>query len=120
MSRSDGILVAKLSGRAKYCVNHKMPEAEAISSLHEYSQRPDLLAEAAGIIIGASEPELADWPQRRAVARLLIAAGADRDLLPRWVAQGRENAQRNSRNSNKVWPEDTDWLLADTLEGLGG
>lgn len=118
MSTPDQLRVAELDGHARYCINHRVSEAEAIAGLHQITERPDLLAQAAGIIIGATNQRLRDWSQRRAYARLLIIAGADRTLLPRWVAQGRENALRGARNSNETWPYDAAQLLAEALEGL--
>lgn len=75
MSPRGQIRVAQLDGHARYCVNHRTPETESIADLHQITDRLDLLAQAAGIIIGATNQRLRDWPQRRAYARLLIVAG---------------------------------------------
>jgi hypothetical protein len=79
-STPDDIAVAQLQGRAQYCVRHEPPRDEAIRTLREITRRPDLLARAAGIIAGASDRTMGDWPRRREAVRLLLAAGADRDL----------------------------------------
>lgn len=54
--------------------------------------RPDLLAETAGILIGASEGRL-DEPRAKAAAQLRIAADADESLIPRWVEEGRRRVE---------------------------
>ena len=54
--------------------------------------RPDLLAEEAGILIGASEGRL-DEPRAGAAAQLCIAAGADESLIPGWIEEGRCRAE---------------------------
>jgi hypothetical protein len=45
------------------------------------------------MLIGASEGTL-DEPFNRCAADLLIAAGADEDLIPPWVEEGRRRRQR--------------------------
>lgn len=115
MSTPDQLRVAELHGHALYCVHHRVPAEQAAASLREISVRPDLLAQAAGVIIGASKRDLGDWPVRRAAARALIDAGADRGLLPAWVARGRENLLRGVRGARLDLPEDLDVLLAETL-----
>jgi hypothetical protein len=53
--------------------------------------RADLLAEVAGIFLGTSEGELHE-PRARNAAELCRLAGADPDLIPRWVEEGRRRA----------------------------
>ena len=54
---------------------------------------PALLAETAGIMLGTARwPEDTDQAERS--ADLLKAAGADQDLVPRWVEEGRRRAGR--------------------------
>jgi hypothetical protein len=50
--------------------------------------RPDLLAEMAGILLGASQGQL-DEPRSRAAASFCIAAGADESLILGWIEEGR-------------------------------
>ena len=65
--------------------------AAAVAELREIiGNRPDgpaLLAEVAGILIGAREGEL-DEAKGKAAARLCIAAGADETLIPQWIQLG--------------------------------
>ena len=50
--------------------------------------RADLLAEVAGIFEGTSEGEL-DEPLARQAAQLCRDAGADPDVIPAWIEEGR-------------------------------
>ena len=71
--------------------------AAAVAALRELAVgRADLLAEVAGIMLGASEGEL-DEPLMRQAAELCRAAGADEALIPGWIEEGRQrraNARR--------------------------
>jgi hypothetical protein len=59
----------------------------AVPELREIAgDRPDLLAEVAGILLGASEGEL-DEPRSKAAASFCIAAGADESLIPGWIEE---------------------------------
>ena len=60
-----------------------VPELRAIAG-----DRPDLLAEVAGVLLGASEGEL-DEPRSKAAASFCIAAGANQNLIPGWIEEGR-------------------------------
>lgn len=93
----DRLLVARIGGIAKRHAGWgTLSEAELTAAVAELRQvagdRPDLLAEEAGILIGASEGRL-DEPRARAAAQLLIAAGADEALIPAWVEEGRRRAE---------------------------
>ena len=71
--------------------------AAAIAELREIAgDRPDLLAEQAGILLGFHEGGL-DEPRAKAAASFCIAAGADQGLIPRWVKVGRERAELPGR-----------------------
>jgi hypothetical protein len=54
--------------------------------------RPDLLAEVAGILLGAIEGEL-DEPRSKAAASFCIAAGADQSLILGWIEEGRRRVE---------------------------
>jgi hypothetical protein len=54
--------------------------------------RADLLAEAAGVMLGAAEGTV-DEPRACAAAELCRAAGADPALVPQWTEEGRRRAQ---------------------------
>jgi hypothetical protein len=56
------------------------------------SGRADLLAEAAGVMLGAAEGTV-DEPRACAAAELCRAAGADPALIPQWTEEGRRRAQ---------------------------
>ncbi len=66
--------------------------AAAVAQLQELAggraDGPAVLAEQAELLIGCSEGTLSETFDRCA-AGLLIAAGADQTLIPRWVAGGR-------------------------------
>jgi hypothetical protein len=119
MSTRDQIAVAQLDGQARYCVNHRLPEAEALASLREIAARPDLLAQAAGMMAGAIDPDSPERPGRIAAARLLVAAGADRAALPGWIERGRWNVRRPiGWGTARELGDDLGRVLADLLEGL--
>jgi hypothetical protein len=54
--------------------------------------RADLLAEAAGVMLGAAEGTV-DEPRACAAAELCRTAGADPVLVPQWTEEGRRRAQ---------------------------
>ena len=67
--------------------------AAAVAELQEVaSGRGDLLAEVAGVLIGAREGDL-DEPKAKAAAELCRLAGADENLIPQWVEEGRRRAE---------------------------
>jgi len=89
----DRILVAQLFGTARHHARYQEPtEAEtaaAVAELQAITRRPDLLAEVAGILIGAHAGKL-DEARARVAAGFCVAAGADPEDLEWWVATGRE------------------------------
>lgn len=125
-SDPDGIPVAKLQGHADYARTRKTPRAQAIAELCAISDRPDLLARAAGIIAGASTQGMCHQPTEMAKARLLVEAGADRAQLAEFIRQGIENAARRRGRFGEPQPafhapqELIDSTLAELLEGLDG
>ena len=119
MSTSDQIACAQLHGHALRCVMHRTPVDESVAGLREITTRPDLLAQAAGILAGAADPGIGERPWRIAAARLLLLAGADRALLPGWIEQGRWNATHGGAwATGSAWPDDLDEVLAEVLDGL--
>jgi hypothetical protein len=92
-SNSDRLLTARLMGAAKRRAPWRKPTRDetdsAVSELREIAgDRPDLLAEVAGILLGASEGE-PDEPRSKAAASFCIAAGANQSLIPGWIEEGR-------------------------------
>jgi hypothetical protein len=93
----DRLLVARLDGVAKRHARWRKPTepeiAAAATELREVAgNRADLLAEVAGIVLGASEGRL-DEPRARAAAQLCIAAGADESMIAQWIQEGRRRAE---------------------------
>jgi hypothetical protein len=91
--QADRILVAQLTGEARHHARWRdLTEAEraaAVGELRELAAgRADLLAEVAGIFEGTSEGEL-DEPLARQAAQLCRDAGADPDVIPAWIEEGR-------------------------------
>jgi hypothetical protein len=67
-------------------------EAAAVAELRQAAAgRADLLAECAGTALGFGEGSQ-DAARYRQIAELCIAAGADRSLIGRWIAIGRQRA----------------------------
>jgi hypothetical protein len=117
VSTPDQIAVAKLQGHAQHCVWEKFPVDEAVAGLREITTRADLLARAAGSMAGSADPDSPERAWHIGAARLLVLAGADHELLPQWIAQGRRNASRPSMFSNpRPWPDDLDQVCADVLD----
>jgi hypothetical protein len=90
---SDQLLGSRLAGTAGYHAKWRpltpQEHAIAVAELRDLAAgRTDLLAEQAGLLIGGSEHTI-NAPIKRAAADLLIAAGADPALLPRWIEEGR-------------------------------
>jgi len=89
----DRLLVAQLFGTARHHARYQEPtEAEtaaAVAELQEITRRPDLLAEVAGILIGAHAGKL-DETRAKAAAGFCVAAGAGPEDLEWWVATGKE------------------------------
>jgi hypothetical protein len=120
MSTPDQLVVASLQDQALRCVHRSLPVDEAVASLRKITTRSELLAQGAGILAGSADPDTGGRPERIAAARLLVRAGADRDVLPVWIQQGRWNASSTSGwDTQRVWPDDLDQVLADVLDGMG-
>ena len=93
--------MARISGIARRHASWREPAeneiAAAVAELREVvGDRPDLLAEEAGVKVGFHEGGL-DEPRAKAAAQLLIAAGADESLLPGWIEEGRRRAEVRRR-----------------------
>lgn len=96
VSEFDRQTVARLTGAARRHAPWREPTkaetAAAVDELQEIaSDRSDLLAEVAGLLIGFYR-RTAEEPKARAAARYCMAAGADPDLIPRWIEVGRRRA----------------------------
>jgi hypothetical protein len=101
---SDRIIVARLSGiaqrRARWGAATEDEMTAGAAELRELAgDRPDLLAETAGLALGTSERKGAEYrAQAEAVVALCRMAGADESLIPRWVEVGRERAEAAQRS----------------------
>jgi hypothetical protein len=83
---ADRLLAARLMSVAQRHARWRKPTQDetnaVVPDLREIAgDRPDLLAEVAGILLGASEGVL-DEPRSNAAASFCIAAGADESLIP--------------------------------------
>ena len=94
----DRLLIAQLAGSAQ---RHAQwggltcaEKAAGAAELREIAgDRPDLLAETAGLALGTSEGKRAEFEARgQAIAELCRMAGADEDLMARWIEEGRRRA----------------------------
>ena len=95
-SKRDRALLAEITGVARRLARgHTLTGAEqqeAAAALSQVAQgRADLLAESAGLAIGAHEgnPDEARYLQ---AAQLCIDAGADLTAIPDWIEEGRRRA----------------------------
>jgi len=93
---ADRILAAEITGTARRHSRRPLTateEAAAVAELAELAQgRADLLAQVAGLQIGFHEGDLDESSYRQA-ADLLRTAGADQDLIPAWISEGRQRAR---------------------------
>jgi hypothetical protein len=92
-SEVDEQTVARLAGAARRHVRRREPTEEetaaAVAELREIAgDRGDLLAEVAGLLMGFYRRTVEDL-KAQAAAGYCIAAGADLDLIPRWIEVGR-------------------------------
>ena len=88
----DRILVARLSGSAIRLARAGAPIDEAVAELRALAGgRGDLLAETAGVMAGWWSVRVNGGGDAVAVG-LLVLAGADHDLIARWVMVGRVRA----------------------------
>ncbi|HEX2821248.1 MAG TPA: hypothetical protein VHO07_13925 [Streptosporangiaceae bacterium] len=97
----DRLTVARLTGAAQRHASWREPTQEetaaAVAELREIAGprtdllAPDLLAEVAGLLTGFYAGT-AEEPRARTAAGYCRAAGADQDLIPRWIAEGKRRA----------------------------
>jgi hypothetical protein len=95
---SARLIVASLSGSAERHVNwHEPDERETAVAVAEFAEiigdrddGPALLAEVAGLALGAAEGKGREYQAKAwAVAGLCRLAGADEKLIPGWTDEGR-------------------------------
>jgi hypothetical protein len=96
MSTADQLLLARISGIcSRHCARGEIDDLDAaVAELQEAAgHRPDLLAQHAGACLGLAEKESPlVAPRYRAEAGLATAAGADEELIGRWIDVGRRRA----------------------------
>jgi hypothetical protein len=96
---SDRLTVARLDGiatrRARWGAATEDQMTAGAAELRELAaDRPDLLAEVAGIALGTAERKGSEYRARaQAIAGLCRQAGADEDAIPEWIAEGRRRAE---------------------------
>ena len=96
LPEADELTVARLTGAAGRHAPFREPTAAetspAVEELRDIAGvRGDLLAEVAGLLIGFYR-ETRQERKAQAAARYCIAAGADPELIPRWIEEGRSRA----------------------------
>jgi hypothetical protein len=100
---SDRLIAARLTGiaqrHARWGALDEDETAAAVAELRQVAaDRPDLLAEVAGISLGAAERKGPEYEALgQAVADLCRAAGAYEDLIPQWIEEGRRRAEDAAR-----------------------
>jgi hypothetical protein len=91
----DRLRYAQIAGAAARHAQAWLTAEQEAAGVAELAQaaagRADLLAECAGTAVGFGEGGQ-DAARYRQIAELCIAAGADRSLIGRWIAVGRERA----------------------------
>lgn len=97
MSSADQLLAARIAG---VCSHHgasgQIDDLDAaVAELREVAgDRPDLLAEHAGLCLGWAEAVIPILASRfRAEADLCVVAGADPERIRQWIPVGRERAE---------------------------
>src|SRR5262249_30527496 len=100
-SKRDKALLAEITGVARRLARGRSLSAaeqqEAAAALSQVAQgRADLLAESAGLAIGAHEGN-SDEARYLQAAQLCIDAGADLTAIPDWIEEGR-------RRAGAAWP----------------
>jgi hypothetical protein len=94
----DHLLVARLGGiaqrHARWGTANETQKATGAAELREVADgRGDLLAEVAGISLGAAERKGEEYQaQAQAVEELCRLAGADESLIQQWAEEGRRRA----------------------------
>jgi hypothetical protein len=88
----DQLIVPRLTGAAwRHAPRREPTEAETAAALAELREiaggRGDLLAEVAGLLIGYYR-RTAQEPRARAAAYYCMAAGAELELISRWIEVG--------------------------------
>jgi hypothetical protein len=113
----DQLMVPRLTGAVwRHALAREPTAAETVAALRELREiaggRADLLAEVAGLLIGYYR-RTAEELKARVAAYYCMAAGADLELIPRWIEVGcsRAAAARLSPPAGLVeqqvyaWPE---------------
>jgi hypothetical protein len=88
----DELMVPRLTGSAwRHALRREPTQAETAVAVRELREiaggRGDLLAEVAGLLIGYYR-RTAEEPKARAAAYYCMTAGADLELIPRWIDVG--------------------------------
>jgi len=116
----DRVTVARLRGAAErqatqLLTGEKPADPDECATIA--GNRPDLLAQAAGLLLAAGEAGASSWPERaKLAAQLLIDAGADQAAIPAWVAEGTKRLA--TRRPLLGDPKDPPPALPETPGGL--
>ena len=106
----DRLLGARLTGVAhRHARFGGLTEDEKTAEAAELREaaggRSDLLAEVAGIAVGTSESKGPEYvAQGRAMADPCRMAGADEDLIPGWIKEGKRRAEAARQKPGTLRP----------------
>jgi hypothetical protein len=98
VSTADQLLSARISGIcSRHCASGRIDDLDAaVSELRAVAgQRPDLLAEHAGLALGIAEADRLLASRYSAEAELARVAGADEAQIQKWMAVGRARAEQS-------------------------
>jgi hypothetical protein len=108
----DALTIARLSGHVSFVLHGRWPRDQAVRSLRALTgDRADLLAQWAGILLGANAPHSGAWSDVTAQIRLLVDTGAQIDAIPGWAQIG--------RGQQGAWAEANWPPVPDLAEALG-
>lgn len=102
----ERIATARLQGCADRHAVWRVPTddeiAAAVAELRSITTNPELLAETAGILLGAGRGQISE-KRYLCAASYLIAAGADQDWVWFWAIVGWERAQAARKSPSQNW-----------------
>ncbi|HTJ67428.1 MAG TPA: hypothetical protein VL551_07865 [Actinospica sp.] len=106
--------IALYSAARKFPPGQTVSDEEAVAELRAVAEgRIDILAETAGIMLGAAPHGLMPGEQR--AIRLMVAAGAHVEAIAPWAREGRDRVISSQRGPNLTEPEP----IPDLAEILG-
>jgi hypothetical protein len=106
VSSADQILSAKISAVCRrHCARGRIEDQDQAVAELRASNRPDLLAQHAGLALGRAQAgRAAQAPGYQAEAELCRAAGADEAAIGQWIAVGRQRAEQSQQQPYAAAP----------------